>query len=337
MGRRAFSIYVADAFAKQVFGGNQAGVVLLGEKEDFPGEALMRQIAGEMKHSETAFVKRLSGDAFRVRYFTPVEEVALCGHATIGTFGVLYARREIGDGRYRLFPGAPGNKDDVESLAVEVCGGEVWMEMAPPRVERYLDREQALELYDAYGLNGAEELAGLKRERLCSGEGAQREQSDNQNPGDVLLPAIVNTGLSDIILPVSGPEALGRASQDCGRVAELSRRYQCVGVHMFYLFPEEEVTACCRNFAPAVGIDEESATGTANGALTWYLSRTGLLGQEKIHTFLQGEAMGKPSYVRSRLEWEAKGPVVKIGGGARISLKGEIYAEDGEAGQEGKL
>ena len=50
-------LYVADAFTTQRFSGNQAGVALLGA-EGFPEEGLMRALAGELKHSETAFVRR---------------------------------------------------------------------------------------------------------------------------------------------------------------------------------------------------------------------------------------------------------------------------------------
>ena len=58
-------LYVADAFTTTRFSGNQAGVALLGS-EDFPAETLMRALAGELKHSETAFVKQAGEKAFQV-------------------------------------------------------------------------------------------------------------------------------------------------------------------------------------------------------------------------------------------------------------------------------
>lgn len=314
MGLRICSnyvVYVADAFARQVFGGNQAGVVILGEEQDFPREGLMRKIAGEMKHSETAFVKRLSRDAFRVRYFTPVEEVALCGHATIGAFGVMYEEGVIGDGSYLLYPGEP--REEQEPLGIFVEHRNIWMDMASPRIVETLNRQQAMELYEAYGLEGGQELeAGL-------------------------LPAVVNTGLSDIILPVASAKALEGAVLDCRKVTELSRRYQAVGVHMFCLGDGGTVTACCRNFAPAVGIDEESATGTANGALTWYLYQNGLIQQEGECLFLQGEAMGKPSYIKSRLAVAGEAARIQIGGQARISLIGQIFGEEPKETEAGSV
>ena len=77
---------VVDAFAEEIFGGNPAGVVLLPEGEDYPADDVMVRIAAEFRYSETAFIKQLSQNDFQVRYFTPVTEVDLCGHATIGSF-----------------------------------------------------------------------------------------------------------------------------------------------------------------------------------------------------------------------------------------------------------
>lgn len=51
-------IFVCDAFSSEVFKGNQAGVVILDEKENFPDENFMKNIAAELKHSETAFSKK---------------------------------------------------------------------------------------------------------------------------------------------------------------------------------------------------------------------------------------------------------------------------------------
>ena len=85
-------LYVVDAFTTVRFSGNQAGVALLGDRP-FPEEGLMQALAGELKHSETAFVRRIGDRAFHIRYFTPAGEVDLCGHATIAAFTVL---REIG-------------------------------------------------------------------------------------------------------------------------------------------------------------------------------------------------------------------------------------------------
>ncbi|QAT48805.1 PhzF family phenazine biosynthesis protein [Caproiciproducens sp. NJN-50] len=73
--------YVVDAFAGRVFKGNPAGVCILNE---FPGREAMRNIAAENNLSETAFVVKRNG-CYDIRWFTPAEEVDLCGHATLGS------------------------------------------------------------------------------------------------------------------------------------------------------------------------------------------------------------------------------------------------------------
>lgn len=78
-----------DAFAREPFQGNPAGVCLL---EDWLSEDLMKRIALENRHSETAFVVERDG-AFHLRWFTPVREVQLCGHATLASAFVLFERR----------------------------------------------------------------------------------------------------------------------------------------------------------------------------------------------------------------------------------------------------
>ncbi|QRP46769.1 PhzF family phenazine biosynthesis protein [Amycolatopsis sp. FDAARGOS 1241] len=77
--------YVVDAFTDQAFAGNPAGVVVLERPVE---DGWMQQVAAEMKHSETAFVKP-GHDTTELRWFTPTTEVDLCGHATIAATQVL--------------------------------------------------------------------------------------------------------------------------------------------------------------------------------------------------------------------------------------------------------
>ncbi|NDU77133.1 PhzF family phenazine biosynthesis isomerase [Actinomadura sp. DSM 109109] len=89
---------VVDAFTGRAFAGNPAGVCLL----TGPAEAgWMQRVAAEMRHSETAFVRPVEdGDAdFELRWFTPKTEVALCGHATLGSAHALYETGTAAAGR----------------------------------------------------------------------------------------------------------------------------------------------------------------------------------------------------------------------------------------------
>ncbi|MBD2176661.1 PhzF family phenazine biosynthesis protein [Pseudanabaena sp. FACHB-1998] len=74
------AIAIIDAFTDRVFHGNPAATTLIAE---FPEDAQMQQIAAEINLSETAFVKPLDQNHFQLRWFTPLQEVPLCGHATL--------------------------------------------------------------------------------------------------------------------------------------------------------------------------------------------------------------------------------------------------------------
>ena len=287
------NLYIVDAFTDQLFAGNQAGVALLGLGEDFPPDFFMRQVAGELKHSETAFIKPLSDTSFHIRYFTPVEEVDLCGHATIASFTVLKQEKRITDGSHSVLTKAG-------ELNIHVTHDFIWMDMAPPRELRSFSEEESIALYQAYGLDLSHCPKNLK-------------------------PKIISTGLSDILLPVNCYDALVEANQRTVPVTRLSTAYEVVGFHLFYVSPENNVTAHCRNFAPLYGIEEESATGTANGALTYYLYQYGLVLPERENTFIQGESMGKPSVIKSRLTREQEQVLIQVGGTGVISLKGELW------------
>ena len=81
-----FKMFQVDAFADNLFYGNPAAVVILEEKID---EGLMQSIAMENNLSETAFVN-INDDPINIRWFTPVTEVKLCGHATLAAAKVLF-------------------------------------------------------------------------------------------------------------------------------------------------------------------------------------------------------------------------------------------------------
>ncbi|MBZ0106160.1 MAG: PhzF family phenazine biosynthesis protein [Sulfuricella denitrificans] len=88
--------YQVDAFTDKVFGGNPAAVVPLSAWLDDP---LLQAIAEENNLSETAFFVA-SDKGFQLRWFTPLKEIDLCGHATLATAHVLfealgYARQSI--------------------------------------------------------------------------------------------------------------------------------------------------------------------------------------------------------------------------------------------------
>jgi PhzF family phenazine biosynthesis protein len=89
--RRA-RLFQVDAFTRRLFAGNPAAVVPL---EQFPDEATMQAIAAENHLAETAFIVPHESD-YRIRWFTPLLEVPLCGHATLASAAVVMQRLQPG-------------------------------------------------------------------------------------------------------------------------------------------------------------------------------------------------------------------------------------------------
>lgn len=137
-------IHVVDAFTDQPFTGNPAGVCLL-DAGDWPKDAWMQQVAAEINHSETAFARPLPAgeDAdWEIRWFAPLVETNLCGHATLATVHALRQERgTVGTVRFRSrysglltahthedgsitldFPAAPGTEAPVPQGLSKVLG-----------------------------------------------------------------------------------------------------------------------------------------------------------------------------------------------------------------------
>ncbi|RUM45224.1 MAG: isomerase [Hydrogenimonas sp.] len=88
-------IYQIDAFAQNIFEGNPAAVIPL---EEWLEDDLMQNIAMENNLSETAFFVKES-DTYHIRWFTPVDEVDMCGHATLASAYVIFEILQIEDSK----------------------------------------------------------------------------------------------------------------------------------------------------------------------------------------------------------------------------------------------
>ncbi|MGG5210009.1 PhzF family phenazine biosynthesis protein [Chryseobacterium sp. MIQD13] len=80
--------FIVDAFTDEMFKGNQAGVCIL---ENPVSEDIMINMAKEFGFSETAFVIHQQSNTYSIRYFSPVTEIPLCGHATLASAKALFS------------------------------------------------------------------------------------------------------------------------------------------------------------------------------------------------------------------------------------------------------
>ena len=273
--------YIVDAFTSQPFGGNPAGVVLL-DGDTFPDEELMLKVAAELRYSETAFVRILSPKEYHVRYFTPKAEVELCGHATIATFSLLYQMQLAED--ECLCHTLAGD------LRIEV-GEKVMMQMAAPRIVSTVEDTDVI--FKALGVKDYQSILPVQ---------------------------IAYSGLPDLMIPVSDVATLNGLKPDMEAISAITETHKAVSFHVF-AFGNDGYTAHVRDFAPLYDIPEESATGTANAALTHYLQQNGCILPSGDFSFLQGEAMGRPSIVATRV---APDGIIYVGGTATIVARGEL-------------
>ena len=272
------------AFPAGPGGGNPAGVVLDPPPLD-PRE--MTRIAVRLNPlSETAFVGAPRDGVYPLRYFAPGGEVPLCGHATAAAFGALALAGRLGELPASVRSRAPGGSVEGR-VEREGDGVVVWMDM--PVAARVRDR------LDLDALAGA---LGLPREVLASRPPA----------------AIEDVGIRVAVLPVADLAALDAMRPDFPRLTALGRP---AGITVFYPFVYDAASGRVRSrsFAPAVEIDEDPATGTATASLGAYLAREGLVGPSVELRVRQGEAMGRPSDLRLRIEHVDRDPRrIRVGG-----------------------
>lgn len=273
-----YKVYHMTAFPKEPHGGNLAGVVVNAESLS---EEEMQSIAKELNYSETAFVLNSLDADFLVRFFTPLSEVGLCGHATIATFNLLRDEGIITEGFYTQETG-------VGILKLEVKSDIVYMEQVPPIYGEFID---PIEIENCF---------------------------NTSNVIETKLPIrILSTGMKEIFVPLRSIKELNSLVADIDKINEISLKYDVVGIHCFALSDENNVDAYGRNFAPIVGINEESATGTSNGALGCYLNN--YVKKDKMSFILrQGYSMNKPSEIITKLT-KTKDEIVTIfvGGSAK--------------------
>lgn len=284
-------VYTVNSFAKTLEGGNPAGVVI---DADTLSDEKMKKIAGTIGFSETAFVMKSESANFKVRFFTPEEEVDLCGHATIATFYVLLSKGLIK-------PGVFLQETKAGILSVEVKeDSSIMMEQNTPSFYEIVDKK---EIADSLNITEYEMI-------------------------DEMPVQIVSTGLRDILVPVKNTHILNSIKPNFEKVSRISSKYHAIGYHVFTLESLFGSNAYCRNFAPLYGICEESATGTSNGALACYLFKYEDIKMGRDHPFVmeQGYSMKKPSEIIVELMVEGQEVIgVKVGG--KVLNLSEIVVE----------
>jgi PhzF family phenazine biosynthesis protein len=256
-----------DAFTSKPFAGNPAAVCLLPDTHD---ASWMQMIAREMNLSETAFlVKR--GRGYDLRWFTPLVEVDLCGHATLASAHVLWEQGDLDARETAVFGSRSG-----ELLAKK---RDDWIELNFPATPA---------------------SAVSSREEFAAAIGTKAVWAGRTR--------------FDYLVEVESEEAVRALRPDFNRIGQFEAR----GLIVTSRASRPGYDYVSRFFAPAAGVDEDPATGSAHCGLGPYwrdrLGRDDLVG-------CQASARG--GFVRTRCE----GDRVLLSGQAVTVMRGELCVE----------
>ena len=290
-----------DVFTDRPYAGNPLAVFTE------PGELSteqMQAIARELNLSETTFVvpTTLPDADFGVRIFTPRSELPMAGHPTLGTAHVLatQGRVERRDGATTIVFEEGVGPITVAIEWEEAGPGRIVMSQPSPQFGRRLDDRVAVA--SMLGL-GEADLAELPIQ-------------------------VVSTGPPFLFVPVGSLAAAEAASLRLDVWDDLVAGTDAETVYVFSLETRDpEATVHGRLFAPAYGIPEDPATGSAVGPLGGYLVEHGVvkIGQGERITVEQGLEMGRPSRLEVEVEGSAGSPLsVRVGGRSVGVLRGYL-------------
>ncbi|MFL0245619.1 PhzF family isomerase [Candidatus Clostridium stratigraminis] len=297
---RKYNLYQIDSFTKDKFTGNPAGVIT---NADGLSNSEMQKIARELNNSETAFIFSSDNKEYDVhlRFFTPTNEVPICGHATIAAHYIRAIENQLNTSRVYHKTGAGILPVDIirenEDYKIVMTQGKV-------EFGNIIDGINKEELLKALNLKNSDLLENYKIQ-------------------------IVSTGHSKVMIGIKNIETLNRLHPNYDALSNLSKSIGCNGYYVFTNDSKDnDILIHGRMFAPAIGINEDPVTGNANGPLGAYLVHHNLVKRNNsLFKFKakQGEAIKRSGIIEVEVKIEDKEPVeIKVSGNAVIVFKTEI-------------
>jgi trans-2,3-dihydro-3-hydroxyanthranilate isomerase len=306
---RKLRYHLVDVFTDRQFGGNPLAVFTNGRGVS---AETMQAIAKELNLSESTFVlpPDEAANDYRVRIFTPGQELPMAGHPTVGTTYVL--------ARERLIPrGAEGAETEIK---LEEGVGTI-----PVRIEwrdgaaRFIEMRQPRPTFGprVEDVRAVAEMLSIDPEEIAATN----------------LPLeVVSCGVPFLYVPVKSLRAVQEIKF---RVDVWEDRLKTIVPPEVFVFTRETEfagsTVHSRMFAPGMGISEDPATGGASGPLGCYLVRYGVVGCDGWAdiTSEQGIEMGRPSFIKIRIAREGDEITdVRVGGECRFMGEGYLEVEE---------
>ena len=282
---RGFRFVVCDVFTDVPLAGNQLAVFT--DARDIP-ESTLQPLAKEMGFSETVFVYPPGeGGHVRIRIFTPQSELPFAGHPVLGTAFVLAAPMQLPEIRLETGLG-------VVPVLLERAGDRIVfgrMSQPVPSVSAYAEADR---LFEALGVQGS-----------------------------VLPVEAYDNGVPHVYVALATEADVAVLEPDLQKLERLARA--TIPVVGFNCFAGSDERWKTRMFAPADGVPEDPATGSAAGPLACHLARHGVIEFGQEIEISQGAEIGRPSTLYARVEGSAERiETVEVGGSAVIVARGEF-------------
>jgi trans-2,3-dihydro-3-hydroxyanthranilate isomerase len=291
-----FDFTLVDVFSDRPFGGNQLAVF---PRADGLAEEAMQQLAREFNFAETTFVFPPGDPAHscRVRIFTPRSELPFAGHPTVGTAAVLASLSDGGPSDSYLF------EEGIGPVSVTIDGGITRLHLQSPEYETTGDVPGSAAIAAALTLPESAVVrawyAGVGL-RFCFAQVADAGVVDQAVLDRAAWKAGVADGWSPHIYLFAGE------FRDGGRLY-------------------------ARFFAPAIGIDEDAATGSAAATLAASLAASSPRPDDSCLLRIdQGVAMGRPSVIEAAAR-KRGGRLAEVSVGGRTAIVGSGVMTLGEA------
>lgn len=301
---RSYAFHTLDVFTDTIFGGNPLAVLT-----DAAGLSTeqMQQITREFNLSETVFVFPPEDPAHtrRVRIFTPGRELPFAGHPTVGTAFLLAASGMI--------PLTEGNTRIVLEEGVGPVPVTIRVESGAP-VSAELTAAQAPEFRsDVPDAHAIAQLLSLPDSDVATGR---------------LKIEAVSCGVPFVLAPLASRDAVSRAKLDR---AVWERTIAKGWASEIFLFDASAVSTGApiraRMFAPALGVGEDPATGSAGACLAAYLAKYANAGATLSWTVEQGFEMGRPSILSLSADRQGEEMgAIRVAGKSVLVSEGAIRA-----------
>jgi len=290
-----------DCFSAEPFGGNIAFMIAGAAALD---ESRMKRIAREFGVPATCFIQEIAKDGVRARFFAPGAELPMCGHGTMGLYTWLFEEGHLTWG-------------DAERMTSSLTTP---LRTAPVALTRQPDGRPLVML----DLNlPAFTASDVDADRLAGLLGCTPAAFDIALPLETATADFVH-----LVVALTSLDDLLALQLDFGGLAALCRQH---GIGTVICWTRETRDAAsawhCRDFCPALGVDEAPAVGTSNGALAAYLVRHGVIAGGGVHAVEaeQGIAVGRPSRIHLEIDVEdSHARTIRVGGMATRMISGAI-------------